>query len=290
MLSDKEIEQYLERINYNGNTTVKYSTLQALHKAHMFNVPFENLDISLGNKFTLSISFLFQKIILERRGGFCYELNHAFFVLLSSLGFNVKLLSARVFDGSAYGKAFDHMLLLVEIQEDKMIADVGFGDSFRKPLLLNGKPVKHREASYKIERKNDEHTLFQKKENLDWHPQYIFYSKAHSIDAFKEMCEYHQTSSESNFTRKSVCSIATKNGRKTISNGRFIETINDFRDEYTINNEAEYRQILKQHFQILLPQNIRLDRLLATNYSHDNQIQSTAEPRNRTQHSGLLHF
>ncbi len=54
-----------------------------------------------------------------------------------------------------------------------------------------------------------------------------------------------------------------------------IKTTQDVRDDYTILNEIEYRQILKKHFQLQLPRDIRLDNLLATNYSHDNQIQPT---------------
>lgn len=277
MLSDKEIELYLDRINYDGNTTVEYSTLQALHKAHMYNVPFENLDISLGYKISLTIGSLFKKIILKHRGGFCYELNYSFSELLLSLGFNVKILSARVFNRNSFGKEFDHMILIVELQEEEVIADVGFGDSFREPLLLNGNPVRQSESSYKIEQKNKDFTLFQSKDNLVFQPLYKFNLKAYDINAFSEMCEYHQNSPESNFTQKSICSIATKNGRVTISNGKFIKTTQDVRDEYTILNEIEYRQILKKHFQLQLPRDIRLDNLLATNYLHDNQIQPIAD-------------
>jgi len=277
VLSNKEVEQYLERINYSGDTTVDFSTLQTIHKAHMYSIPFENLDIPLGKQINLSISSLFKKLILKRRGGFCYELNYAFSALLSSLGFNVKLLSARVFHGSTYGKAFAHMVLLVEVQEEKVIADVGFGDGIREPLLLNSKPVKQVDTIYKIEQQNNEHILFQKRGNLDWTPRYIFSLSTYDIDAFGEMCEWQQTSPESNFSKKSVCSTPTEMGRKTISNGRFIVTTEGARTEYSINSEVEYRQILKQHFHISLPQDIGLDKLLVANYSHNNQIQPSAD-------------
>ncbi|PYX42331.1 MAG: acetyltransferase, partial [Acidobacteria bacterium] len=121
---------YLARINYTGPTTPTAETLRALHLAHLYAVPFENLDIALKRPITCDQQRFLHKIVELHRGGFCYELNGAFAALLRELGFPTTLLSARVAreDGSA-SPEFDHMTLRVDLDEP-WLADVGFGDSF----------------------------------------------------------------------------------------------------------------------------------------------------------------
>ena len=138
------VAAYLDRIQYRGALPPDHATLAALHVAHLRTVPFENLDIHLGIPIVLDLDRLFEKIVLKRRGGFCYELNGLFGALLTALGFQVTLLSARVVgDDGALGPEFDHMLLQVDCPADGdsvlWLADVGFGDSCSSPLrLVNG--------------------------------------------------------------------------------------------------------------------------------------------------------
>ncbi|MFC7421341.1 arylamine N-acetyltransferase [Iodobacter arcticus] len=256
MLSDKEIEQYLGRINYSGSIAVDLATLTTLHQAHMRHIPFENLDIHLNIPIDLSLPALFTKVILKRRGGFCYELNYLFFALLSSIGFSTQLISAQVFNGKSYGPEFDHLLLLVTLNDQQFIADVGFGDSFQTPLAFHS--LKNENTSYQIMQSDDFYTVMQKKSNQEYKPQYQFTLNAYEISDFAEMCVYQQTSPASHFTQKSVCSIATLEGRNTISNGCVIQTKNGRRTIHHINNNAEYRQLLQQYFQISLPENARI--------------------------------
>jgi N-hydroxyarylamine O-acetyltransferase len=124
-----EVDEYLERISYSGSREPGVETLRQLHRAHMLSVPFENLDILLGYPIELSLPSLYDKIVRRRRGGFCYELNGLFGWLLEQLGFKIAMLSVRVFNGAKPGPEFDHLILLVELDEH-MVADVGFGDSF----------------------------------------------------------------------------------------------------------------------------------------------------------------
>jgi len=261
MLSNSQIEQYLKRLNLHleyRSSLPSMASLMALHQAHMQNVPFENLDIHLGNKIILSLPKLFEKIVVNKRGGFCYELNYLFASLLSTYSFKVSLLSAQVFDGDVPGREFDHLLLLVECEGVFFIADVGFGDSFISPIELGSEPVEQLGYMYKVTLKNERYVLFRKKMGEQWLPQYIFSLTPHKIEAFNGMCEFQQTSSESSFTQKSVCSIATKSGRLTISNGKFIETTNGIRSEKLIVSGKHYQQILQQHFCMMLPNNISL--------------------------------
>lgn len=274
-LNKDEIKQYLHRLSY-LNVHADIKTLQGLHLAHMRHIPFENLDIVLGDPIKLSLKPLLEKIVSHKRGGFCYELNFTFGALLASLGFDIQLLSAqvyseKVFGEKGYGPAFDHMLLLVTIAGQCFIADVGFGDSFRQPLFignqldgsLNNSPVNQCGFDYKIVNNDESLVLMRKKSNLQsqqsqsvWQPQYQFSLKGYGIADFNEMCVYQQTSFESGFTQRAVCSVATPTGRLTLANNRFIQTNGIARDETLITDMEHYRVLLKKYFQITLTANV----------------------------------
>ena len=129
-------EAYLDRINYRGSLAPNAETLRQLHLAHLLTVPFENLSIHYGEPIVLVEEVLFDKVVRRRRGGFCYELNGLFATLLHALGFNVVMLSAGVVNTAGEVSAeFDHMTLLVHLDQ-RWLADVGFGDLFREPLLM----------------------------------------------------------------------------------------------------------------------------------------------------------
>ncbi|PYV26108.1 MAG: hypothetical protein DMG24_07865, partial [Acidobacteria bacterium] len=128
-----DVRAYLDRVGYHGPIEPTADTLRALHRQHMLNVPFENLDIGLGRKIALDPECFVEKIVHRRRGGFCYELNGAFATLLVALGFRVTLLSARVAnDQGVASKEFDHLALQIDL-EDRWLADVGFGENFLEP-------------------------------------------------------------------------------------------------------------------------------------------------------------
>jgi len=110
------IDAYLSRIGYTGAREPTLAVLRALHVRHLLAVPFENLDIHWKRPIVVDTERFLRKIVDERRGGFCYELNGAFAWLLRQFGFDVSLLSGRVptADGGL-GPPFDHMALLVTI-------------------------------------------------------------------------------------------------------------------------------------------------------------------------------
>lgn len=89
-----DIKAYLNRIGYEGAVNPSSDTLRALHLAHVLTVPFENLDIHLGRSISIEPEALFRKIVLARRGGYCFELNGLFALLLEQLGFSVTRLAA----------------------------------------------------------------------------------------------------------------------------------------------------------------------------------------------------
>lgn len=244
---------YCARIGYTGPVAPILPVLRALHRCHMLAVPFENLDISRGRRIVLDEEALVRKIVDERRGGFCYEMNGAFAALLRALGFQVTLLSARVFrqDGSL-GPEFDHLTLRVDL-ERPWLADVGFGDSFIEPLsLLPGIAQQDAGAIYRIIEISNVLQLQKCEAGNAWKDLYRFTLQPRQLDEFAAMCHYHQTSPDSSFTRKRLCTRATPEGRVTLSDMKLVISQSGEKQERMLASEEEWRAALRQYFEVAL--------------------------------------
>ena len=248
-----DVPAYLARICYRGPSDPSAETLRGLHLAHLYTVPFENLDISLGRKITCDEERFFHKIVELRRGGFCYELNGAFAALLRELGFRVTLLSGRVAreDGSA-SPEFDHLALLVDLDEP-WLADVGFGDSFLEPLRLKTE-IEQEQLSgrFRIVPVGDVMIVQRQLAGQPWKSQYQFTLKPYRLEDFEARCQFQQTSPDSHFTRQRVCTLRTPDGRITLSDLTLIRTVKNHREEQTLNNEEEWQGALVEYFGVRL--------------------------------------
>ncbi len=133
-MDDAATDAYLDRIGAARPAHPDAEALRSLHLSHLRTVPFENLSLHLGEEIDLAEQPLLDKIVGARRGGFCYELNGAFALLLRALGYEVALLSARVFGDGGLGIPYDHMALRVQTPDGPWLADVGFGRHSHFPL------------------------------------------------------------------------------------------------------------------------------------------------------------
>ncbi len=247
-----DVKAYLERINYRGSLDPSEESLRGLQVAHLLAVPFENLSIHAGQPIVLEDEALFAKIVGRKRGGFCYEANGLFAALLRALGFDVVMLSAGVAKAEGgFGPDFDHMALMVTL-ERRWLVDVGFGDSFLEPLLLDERGEQAQGGrAYRILADGPYLLLMRREGEGEWEAQYRFTLRPHGYADYAEMCRYHQTSPQSHFTRGRVCSRATERGRVTLSGMRFITTSKDgVRQERALTGEEEYAAILREHFGI----------------------------------------
>jgi N-hydroxyarylamine O-acetyltransferase len=241
-------------MNYSGPRNVSAATLCGLHKAHLLSIPFENLDNHLGRRIVLDEDKVIHKIVDQRRGGICYELNGAFCALLRAMGFEVSMLSAGVArDEGGFDPPFDHMTLLVQLKE-RWLADVGFGDSFREPLLLDdrGEQVQGEDAYRLMDAEGQ--VIVQRCKGGDWKPEYRFTLEPHEYSDFADMCHYHQTSPESIFTRRRACTRATEDGRITVSEMRLIITAHGEKQERELGSHEEWAAALLEHFGVELEQ------------------------------------
>lgn len=246
------VDNYLSRIAYYGPREPSAETLRALHKAHMLAVPFENLDNHFGTRIVLDEEKVVHKLVDQRRGGICYELNGAFCGLLRAMGFSVSMLSAGVArDEGGFDPPYDHMALLVEL-EDRWLADVGFGDSFREPLLLDDRNEQLQGAeAYRLV-DADGYVIVERRKLDEWKPEYRFTLEPHEYSDFADMCHYHQTSPESIFTRRRACTRATEDGRVTVSEMRLIITSRGEKQERELASHEEWQSALREYFGVEL--------------------------------------
>lgn len=248
-----DVPAYLARIAYSGPTEPTADTLRALHRAHLLSVPFENLDISRGRKIVVDEASILHKVVNLRRGGFCYELNCAFAALLRALGFHVTLLSARVArtDGGE-GPEFDHLTLRVDLEEP-WLADVGFGDSFLEPLHLEPETEQSDPAGIFRLVQDESRWYMQRREGEgNWKPQYSFSLQPRKLEEFAGMCHYHQTSPDSSFARKRICSRATTEGRITLSEMKLITTRRGDKQERVLASQDEWLAVVREQFGMTL--------------------------------------
>ncbi len=245
---------YADRLGYAGPLAVDFAMLSALHAHHLRKVPFENLDIYNKRPINLDIESLKNKIIKNKRGGFCYELNGLFYIFLKEIGFNVQMIAANVArDDGSFGPDFDHLALIVRLDEPFLV-DVGFGSAFLTPLRLNEPGIQTQSVgSFQLACTEGRYTLFMKTAGAcDAAAQYRFTLTPQPLSAFAEMSRFHQTSPLSHFTQKRLCTRATPDGRVTISQDRLIETGPFGRRETPLTSEQAVRTALATHFEIVL--------------------------------------
>lgn len=253
---------YLERMRFTGDASrgaPSREMLRALQQAHLLAVPFENLSIHYNQPIRLEDEALYDKIVRRRRGGFCYEVNGMFAWLLRQLGYTVTLLSARVAgaDGE-FSQEFDHLTLLVsQVEGVDWLTDVGFGDCFRWPLRFESGLEQDGGDGYRYRLRSDASVtagdwLLERGDGNSWTPQYRFSPRPRVMSDFAARCVYQQTSSDSYFTQKRICTLAQPNGRLTLSDLLLITTQDGVREERMLANEDEYRAVLAERFGVTI--------------------------------------
>jgi N-hydroxyarylamine O-acetyltransferase len=128
--------RYLQRIGMDAQVgPPSLDLLTALQAAHMIHVPFENLHVYHRRGPRTDAEWSVPKIVEERRGGWCFEVNGAFAGLLRSLGFQAHHVSCQVWEPTGeWGTPFDHLASMVELDGERWFVDVGFGDNCIEPL------------------------------------------------------------------------------------------------------------------------------------------------------------
>ncbi len=251
-----DIDAYLKRIDYQHQAAADTKTLFELHHNHVFNVPFENLDVYYKKRFTIEPEAIYQKVVVEHRGGFCYELNQLFHHLLIQLGFNSRVIAARIIDEAGnVGPAYDHMCLHVTTDKE-YLADVGYGDLFIQPLELRAGVQSDGRNYFKIERNDQDFLLWMSADGNDFIKKYSFNLTEAALTDFEKPCLDKQVNPDSYFVKNVVCTKPTPTGRITVFNDKLIEKTKNQRLDSWIANDRELEHYLKTKFGILISQSL----------------------------------
>ena len=246
------VKDYLERIGMGGEDLgVNLPTLKSLQRHHLLSVPFENLDIHWKRPIVPDVSRFREKIVGARRGGFCYELNGLFNELLRSVGFETRMVSARVFNGTSHGPEFDHAAIIARVGDVEYLADVGFGAFTIEPLrFVVGEKQQDEAGIFVIRKFDDDYLEVARQDESTWQSEHIFKDVARELSEFAEMCNFQQYSPESHFTKGKLCSIMTETGRKTLTDKSLIITTRGKKRETPVNSDAEFYELLEREFGI----------------------------------------
>lgn len=246
---------YLQRIQYSGPLQANLATLQALQRAHLLHVPFENLDIHQGVPIQLDLSRFYRKVVEQQRGGFCYELNGLFGELLRQLGFAVDYVSARVASKEEqFNAEFDHLVLLVHLEEQSYLCDVGFGEFTFAPLALQTQlPQADPRGTFLIETYDSPYLKVSKITDEKSTPQYLFDPRPRQLEEFAGMCQYHQSSPDSLFTKNRLITRPTAGqGRITLTDEQLKIQEGETVEEIPVKDHQEFKALLKKYFQVVL--------------------------------------
>ena len=248
-----DIDAYLERIGVDSAISISEDFLERSHRAHTYTIPFENFDILLGRGIDLSPEKLFQKIILNSRGGYCFELNGLYLQLLRLLGFQVKPLLARVhLRGEPGGR--HHQLTLVTLNDRDWIADVGFGANGLRAPIPYETDVVHRQdgLDFRLMDSPPFGTMLQIREQERWQNLYSFelgHVCSGDIDSGNH---YTSTSPGSYFTWARVATLPNVDGRVSLNDFTLTIVSNSDTRVLQLEHDASYLEKLREFFGIVI--------------------------------------
>lgn len=249
------MENLLSRICYDGSLTLSLKTLADLKARFLLAVPFENLDIHIPRRIILTDIAAEKKIVQEQRGGFCYECNFLFNALLTELGFQSVICSAQMVKNGVAMPPFEHMVLLVTIENSCFLVDVGNGESVRIPMDLESEDIHNTPEgkSYRMDAVDGQSVLqCSDAGSTKWVPRFIIDKTPRQLEDFSDRCEYQQTSPMSVFTKQPMATLALEDGRRTIRGNIFSETRKESSlQEIIFNNELDYYDCLQDKFGLI---------------------------------------
>lgn len=213
---------YLTRLGIDALCRPSAEFLIKLHRAHVSEIAYNNIDILLGIPYDLSMEALFDKVIRRRRGGFCYELAPLFAKLLQHLGFEAKLVSARLMqrDGQL-GPEFDHGVVVVQLEE-RWLADVGNSRFFLSPLRLDETGwQQYGSRCFRVQHEHESIAVLERGLEGD-RLQYIFTMRERDPSEFEPMCRQKWTSPDSKFVRGLVIGRGLGENRIALNRDRLV--------------------------------------------------------------------
>ncbi|MGN0838097.1 MAG: arylamine N-acetyltransferase [Pyramidobacter sp.] len=261
IFTDRQIIQYLDRIGWRDRTELTLPCLTELQRLHLLSVPYENLDLLNGVPLSLTPDDLFRKIIMNRRGGFCFELQGMFCFLLKSMGFSVTQYAGRFMDEPGTVQMRRHRILVIDLNGRRYYCDVGVrSESSRRPLELVEGLVQSDGISAYCFRKDPFYgwVLRQKETGKPW-KDILGFTEEPQIDDDYVMpafyCEKHPCSTFNKFMK---ISLFTPDSDLTVVGNTFkVYRGARVAERRELRTDAEAAELLKNVFGIAVPESYR---------------------------------
>jgi N-hydroxyarylamine O-acetyltransferase len=241
------------RVGYDGPLRPTEDALTAVQRAQLQAIPFENFDILLGRGVSLDPAALAAKLLHQRRGGYCFELNAVFLMALDAIGFQARPLLARVqMRGTPSGRT--HQLVHVTIGGRAWIADVGFGGpGMRDPMPLELDVTRRQDGlSYRLVDGAPYGTMLRHEEKGEWRNLYSF-DLGHVCQADIDVANhYTATHPASFFTYARVAARHTPEGRVALLDRSLRRIANGAETVEELPDGTAWPEILETHFGIVL--------------------------------------
>ncbi len=251
------IDNYLKRINFLNTPKADLATLKELQHAHYCAVPYENFDILLNKPLSLSVEDVYEKVVNNNRGGYCFELNGLFLWLLREIGFNVEEKLARFLLGEEGIPMGRHRVLIVKLPEGDFLTDVGIGcPTPTQPIKVEyDKITEIRDSKYKLVRDDTLCNVLKFEYSGEWKAYYSFSDDANYPSDFEAPSFYCEHSPKSIFNKGLMVNIFTQNGRKTFEKGKFVILTPNNKEEKLINSPETLGVILTKEFSLKFNEN-----------------------------------
>ena len=253
-----DLERYAGRVEFRGELRPSAECLRALHLAHATHIPFENIDVLLGRGIRLDLESLWRKLVEERRGGYCFEQNTLFAAVLEEIGFTVTRLAARVRLGAKGVTARNHMLLAVEAEGVRWLADVGFGgEGLLYPIAWRpGETAAHFGWRYRLMEEVAGYSL-QAGQGGGWLDLYSFSMEPQYAIDYEVANYYTSTCPGGYFLQKLMVHLPAPEVRTTLLNRRLIERRPDGSTETLLADEEAIVRTLGERFGLQFPAGTR---------------------------------
>ncbi len=253
-----DIEALLRRLDFSisGEMEKNLDNLNGLIYAWQTHIPFEDLNPSYyKRKVSLEIPDLFEKIVREKRGGYCFEMNGLFERMLKDLGYEAYSVYCRIVNGSEELRPCSHRGVIVKLENLLYYCDVGYGGPQPPGAVpvMDGHSLDIHGEVFETE-KYDENWWLLKRVNsagaweavLHFNLQPVF-----PVD-FLPMNFYCSNDPEGLFVQHRIVNLRTENGAKSIMDEVYKVRDKDSITSYPIKSDEEFLRILKTEFGMTL--------------------------------------
>ncbi|QNE33427.1 arylamine N-acetyltransferase [Sphingomonas sp. NBWT7] len=253
---------YIDRIRLPARPTLDHFGLAAVQRAHRLAIPFENLDVAFGRPIAIDSPAVFSKLVVARRGGYCFEQNRLFLDALGAMGFDARALLARVWLNGDGVPPKTHTLSLVTVDGQPWIADAGFGGSYAPPMpLVDGAEAEAPDGSrFRLTQDATHGWLLARgghAANTDgrgtgngFQPQYSFTTDTVWPADLALSNHWTSTAPGTRFTTLKIASIVLPHGFASLTDRAYRRRAGEEENEATIGDPRVYRMRLSMMFGI----------------------------------------